>query len=288
MAKSGPGPRDYLAATVRALYAYSGTKCYFPDCKEPVIVFVRGEPISNVAIAHIRGAKRGSARYDPSMTNHQRRSFPNLLLLCKPHHDVVDKRHPGDYSPEVLVGWKAEREGQAGLDQAILAGLTEDRLLELIERALASVTPQRLLTVELGLGVAALELGQTISFPTETARDFFEMYANLGPVVVTLTVRSVGGLRAFVNSHELRLAPSNDRLMGINDFPRINSPLPAAVEIGESQTWLYDLGKVKDLIGRLQKLRGQVTSVAGLANLGSGETLESAELPIEALGHLPG
>lgn len=53
----------------------------------------------------------------------------------------------------------------------MLAGLTEDRLLELIERALASVTPQRLLTVELGLGVAALELGQTIGFPTETARD---------------------------------------------------------------------------------------------------------------------
>lgn len=74
---------------MRALYAYSGTKCYFPDCKEPV-VFVKGEPISNVAMAHIRGAKRGSARYDPSMTNHQRRSFPNLLLMCKPHHDVVD------------------------------------------------------------------------------------------------------------------------------------------------------------------------------------------------------
>lgn len=73
----------------------------------------------------------------------------------------------------------------------------------------------------------------------------------------------------------------------MNAFPRINPPLPAAVEIGESQTWLYDLGNVKELIARLQKVRGQVTSVAGLANLGSGETLESAELPIEALGQLP-
>jgi hypothetical protein len=157
----------------------------------------------------------------------------------------------------------------------------------LIEKALASISPQRLLTVELGLGVAAR--GQTIILPTETAKDYFEMYAEHGPAVLVLTVRSVGGLRASVVSYDLRLAPTGDRLipLGINDFPSINPPLPCPVDIGESQTWLYELGNVAALIGALRKVRGQVTAVIGEASLGSGETIESAELPIEFLGPLP-
>jgi hypothetical protein len=55
MAPSGPGPCDYTAATERALYAFSGTTCYWPDCSTPVIVFVADEPYSNVEIAHIEG-----------------------------------------------------------------------------------------------------------------------------------------------------------------------------------------------------------------------------------------
>jgi len=94
----------------------------------------------------------------------------------------------------------------------------------------------------------------------------------------------VGGLKASVNSYDLRLVPSNDRLMGINDFPRVNPPLPCPVDIGESQTWLYDLRNVTSLIGGLQKVRGQVTAVIGEASLGSGETIESTELPVELLG----
>lgn len=283
MPSSGPGPRDYRVGTERALYAFSGTKCYFPDCRTPVIVFVDSEPISNVAIAHIRGAYPGSARYLDSMTDDERRSFPNLLLLCKPHHDVVDRRHPDDYPPEMLVGWKTERE--ANIDGPALAGLTDDHLMEMIERAMVAAGPRRLIKVELGLGVAAP--GQTIALTAETARDYFGMYADLGPPVLTLTVRSVGGLRAFVNSHELRLVPSDDRLMSINDFPRINPTLPCPVDIGESQTWLYDLHHLTELLGGLRKVRGQVTAVIGQASLGSGETLESAELPIEFLGQLP-
>jgi hypothetical protein len=236
-----------------------------------------------VVIAHIRGAYSGSARYLDSMTDDERRSFPNLVLLCKPHHDVVDRRHPDNYPPEVLADWKTARE--ANIDRPALAGLTDERLMGWIERAVAAAGPRRLIKVELGLGVAAP--GRTITLAAETARDYFGMYAELGPAVLTLTVRSVGGLRAFVNSHELRLVPSNDRLMGINDSLRINPTLPCPVDIGESQTWLYDLHHITELLSGLQKVRGQVTAVIGQASLGSGETVESAELPIEFLGQLP-
>jgi hypothetical protein len=88
------------------------------------------------------------------------------------------------------------------------------------------------------VGVAAR--GQTIILPTETAKDYFEMYAEQGPAVLVLTVRSAGGLKASVDSHDLRLVPIGDRLMGINDFPSINPPLPCPVDIGDSQRWLYE------------------------------------------------
>jgi hypothetical protein len=74
--------------------------------------------------------------------------------------------------------------------------------------------------------------------------------------------------------------------MGINNFPSINPPLPCPVDIGESQRWLYELRNVAALIGRLRKVRGQITAVIGEASLGSGEIIESAELPIELLGPL--
>ena len=255
-----------------------------PKLQDPIIVFVEGEPVSNAQIAHIRGANSGSARYDLTMTDDERRSYANLILLCQAHHEFVDRRHPDRHPPETLAGWKARREAEAGIDVPALAELTDERLVGLIERALASISPQRLLTVELGLGVAAR--GQTIILPTETAKDYFEMYAEQGPAVLVLTVRSVGGLKASVDSLDLRLVPAGDRLMGINDFPRINPPLPFTVDIGESQRWLYELRTVAALIGGLRKVRGQVTAMTGEASLGSGETIESAELPIEFLGPL--
>ena len=131
MALSGPGPRDYRVGTERALYAFARTTCYFPGCKAPVIVFVEGEPVSNAQIAHIRGANPGSPRYDLAMTDGERRSYANLILLCEPHHEFVDRRHPDRYTPESLAEWKAQREAEVGIDVPALAGLTDERLVEL-------------------------------------------------------------------------------------------------------------------------------------------------------------
>ena len=55
--------------------------------------FIDDEPYINYQIAHIRDAMPGN-RYDPAMTNDERRAFQNLILLCKPHHELVDSRHP--------------------------------------------------------------------------------------------------------------------------------------------------------------------------------------------------
>lgn len=282
MPSSGPGPRDYTQGTERALYTFSAVTCYFPSCPTRVIVLVDGEPVSNVEIAHIRGAVPGSSRYDGAMTDDERRSFANLILLCIPHHKVVDRLHPGDYPVDVLAGWKAQHEHEAGIDGSVLSPLTEDRLLDLIEKAVASAGPQRLLTVELGLGVSAP--GKTVILPPDTAKDYFGMYADLGPAVLVLTVRSQGALKAHVNSHAIRFEPGGFTLHGTDDFPRNNPRLPCPVDPGESRSWMYNLEFVTTMVSFLQKQGQSVTTVVAEASLGSGEILKSAELAVECLG----
>lgn len=276
--RSGPGPRDYAAATERALYAFSGTKCYFPNCSEPVIVFVGGEPVSNVHIAHIRGANPGAPRYDATMTNDQRRAFTNLLLLCKPHHEVVDKRHPDRYSVETLTEWKAERESAAGIDGQSLAGITEDRLFGLIEQAVAASRERRQLEVEVGMGFAAQ--GQAITFPTETAKDYLDldMYKDLGPPLLILTVRNTGSMKAYVAGHAIRFVPSGAALFRVNHFPFLNPRMPHALDRGDSTPWFYDLPMVTRMVAFMRECGQQIDTLVAEVTLGSGEKFESSPL----------
>ena len=134
-----------------ALAAFSKGTCYFPGCTRPVIVLVDGEPYVDVQIAHIHDAEVGN-RYDPSMSNDERRTFSNLILLCKPHHDLVDKRHPADFAPQQLLSWKVAKEGyNLAIDDP--TALTEDVLEEaLLAGALANVTIIRIEQGGLHLG----------------------------------------------------------------------------------------------------------------------------------------
>lgn len=104
-----PGARDYTDTTRTALAVLSRGSCYFPGCERPVIVMLDDEPYVDVQIAHIYDANVGN-RHDPNMTDDQRRDFSNLILLCKPHHNLVDKRHPDRFPAQVLRAWKSERE----------------------------------------------------------------------------------------------------------------------------------------------------------------------------------
>lgn len=122
------GPRDYTPTTRAALAALSRGTCYFPGCPRRVIILVEGEPYLDVEIAHIYDAHVGN-RYDPTMSGDDRRAFSNLILLCKPHHNLVDKRHPERYRPEDLQAWKSSREGhEIVIDNP--AALSEDALEE--------------------------------------------------------------------------------------------------------------------------------------------------------------
>lgn len=137
-------PRSYKRGTLFALAAFSGGTCYWPNppCKTPITVLVNGHPVPNLEIAHIRAAKPNGPRYVRNMKDDERRAWPNLIFLCKPHHTYVDKVRPQDYPIEVLEKWKAHREkGKLGQLQG-LTGLTEDRLQEIIAVAFKESTEE--------------------------------------------------------------------------------------------------------------------------------------------------
>lgn len=69
------------------------------------------------------------------MPAEERKSFANLILLCHPHHAIMDKRRPQDYPPQTLQKWKADRE--KGHEGALsrLGDLTPDQLQEVLAGA---------------------------------------------------------------------------------------------------------------------------------------------------------
>lgn len=105
--------------TVRELYLLSGNQCAHEACANPIL---NSDGTLYGDIAHIRGALPTSARFDPSMTNEDRRAVENLLLLCKLHHADVD--NPGlvkKYPVEVVLDMKTRHEAKY---QAAVAALT--------------------------------------------------------------------------------------------------------------------------------------------------------------------
>jgi hypothetical protein len=250
--------------------------CYFPECDIPVIVSVEGEPIVNVEIAHICGANPGSPRYDSTMTDDQRRSFANLLLLCKPHHNWIDRLHPDLFSPDLLQSWKTEREQGRLRAMGSLPTFTEDRLIELIEEAVTAAAPQRVLSVDLALGVFAL--GGLISVPPMGFRSWRRNNLDLGEPVIVVTARNQGALQAYVESYRLCFAPDGSKLIPTGHYVARNPPLPKRLDSGESAFWVTELDFVRHAITGLTAIKRAVENLTAEILLGSGESICSNDV----------
>jgi hypothetical protein len=136
------GPRDYNRTTIFALARLGGGTCYWPDppCATPVMVLINGRPVRNVEIAHIRAANPNGPRFVANMSDKERADWANLILLCTPHHTMVDTIKPQDYSIGVLEQWKSNREGGSAAALSTLSGITEDRLQEIIVNSMQEAT----------------------------------------------------------------------------------------------------------------------------------------------------
>jgi len=99
---------DPKPSTVKKLFAYTGNACAMPACKNQMV-----DPSGTMLgkIAHIRAANPGGARYDPSMSDEERRAIDNLMVVCGIHHDIIDdEENVDEYPVDKLTRHKREHE----------------------------------------------------------------------------------------------------------------------------------------------------------------------------------
>ena len=103
--------RDYKRTTIRRLDTLSGNECAAPDCSNKLIA-KDGQTIVS-KICHIEAASPDGPRYNPNMTDDERRHFDNLILLCDECHSIIDnKENESKYPVELLNDWKRNHEGK--------------------------------------------------------------------------------------------------------------------------------------------------------------------------------
>ncbi|MEU3229643.1 HNH endonuclease [Nocardiopsis alba] len=102
-----------------------------------MVRFVQGVPVANLQIAHIYAFEEGGPRHKGGMSVEEKNSFSNLILLCHPHHVLVDKRFPEKFPPALLFKWKEGREADGQEKLSGLRNVTEDRLQDLLSSVIA-------------------------------------------------------------------------------------------------------------------------------------------------------
>jgi hypothetical protein len=127
-----------------------------------------------VQIAHVYGVR--APRYKKGLSEEERDTFSNLLLLCLPHHNEVDDKKTGEklYPPELLHKWKVDHEGRNGPALAALGTIDSERLTELLDgvfappvQRLQAIADQLEKTGALNVATVA-ELRQIIDVLTDT------------------------------------------------------------------------------------------------------------------------
>lgn len=94
---------------MKVLHMFSGGVCAM--CKTPLAMEKQDGTFSQMGqMAHIQGEKPGAKRYNPNMTDKERQSYNNLLLLCPTCHLGIIDNDEIKYTVEYLLNVKVEHE----------------------------------------------------------------------------------------------------------------------------------------------------------------------------------
>jgi hypothetical protein len=107
--------------TLRELFLKSGNLCTFPGCGR-LMMDADGTFVGQVC--HIEAAEEEGERFNPNMTNEQRRHVSNLMLMCYEHHQKTN--NVAEYTVKRLRQMKADHERRFSRpDRAILETLND-------------------------------------------------------------------------------------------------------------------------------------------------------------------
>jgi|JI8StandDraft_1071087.scaffolds.fasta_scaffold58141_2 hypothetical protein len=116
----------------RELYLKSGNICAFPGCSN-IMIDDEGNFIGQ--ICHIEAAEDGGERFNENMSNEDRRSFENLMLMCYEHHVItndIDK-----YTVGILKEMKKKHEDKfSGIIQRIQNSVVDYGKVETYQKSI--------------------------------------------------------------------------------------------------------------------------------------------------------
>jgi hypothetical protein len=93
--------------TQRRLFAASAGYCQNPSCERELFVDADGKSIHVAEMAHVFAASDSGPRANSVLSEAERGSFENLVMLCANCHTMVDKA-PAAYPDEMMLGWKRD------------------------------------------------------------------------------------------------------------------------------------------------------------------------------------
>ena len=106
--------RQYRQSHRRRLDTLSMNQCSAPDCVRFLIARDHETIVSK--ICHIEAASNKGPRFNPDMSDDDRRHFNNLILLCDECHSIIDNMdNEAKYPKELLQEWKAAHESKGAL-----------------------------------------------------------------------------------------------------------------------------------------------------------------------------
>jgi hypothetical protein len=151
---------DPSITAVKTLFAESRNICFFTRCEErltnPEWKQVNGE------VAHIKGERPGSARYDANQPDTERQGHNNLMLLCPRHHKLIDRLEPGEFTVDRLTEMREMHLSHAPNTR----WCTDDEAERLAILAIQYYREQ----VRTGLRIVSAKYGEQESFADVTAR----------------------------------------------------------------------------------------------------------------------
>lgn len=106
--------RDEFSSRTRQKFALRAAyTCSNPECRRRTVSPSLHDSISHSYIgvaAHISAASENGPRYDPKLTQRERKSIENGIHLCRDCATMIDNNKGSDYSIVELRAWKFQHE----------------------------------------------------------------------------------------------------------------------------------------------------------------------------------